>query len=827
MKGLFKRLSVLAASLAMVFGVDLVNNEKNAKAAGESTYVKVTEAPTDWTGEYVLVYESSATSAYVWTGVDATSCYETTTITDSKISLSPTAKLNIASMTGGYSIKISGGTNNGKYVGQGSNANGMKIQASALANTLSIASNSATIISGGAYMRFNANTDQMRFRYYKSTSYTKQKAVQLYKLDESSIDPNESKITLDLSSSMMKVETTLTLNAETSGTGTTITWESSDINVATVADGVVTALKAGTTTITATFGTASASCKILVNPEHSGTSANDPLTIAEAKAAIDAGFTCDAYVKGIITAKTFNSSYKDYTVTVVDDTADTTNVFKFYGMKDIDGADFASDTLVVGETIIAYGSLIKYGSDYELNKGCYLVKKIEKEISIIVVSGIADGATYYVGDSIEADAITVTAMYEDDTEAEITDYTINPELPYTLTSSDVGNKTFTVTYKEFTETFTITVKEQPTDAKLSTIIITEGENVKKKYYVGDSVDTTGLTVTAGYESASDSKYTSFVDVTDKVTWTLDTTVANTEAKLTASFTDGDVTETAFITVVVEETTSLSDVYDLVTDVNELSENDMIVIAAQGAEVAMSSTQDDNNRPTSRITKSENSITASNDTQRIILKKGTKDNTFALSVEDGFLYAASTSKNYLKTESTLSDNSSWSITITSTGVATIKVQGTNSRNTLQYNKSANIFSCYSSSQAPVVIYKYYASADAKNLVKTIEDADTCSDYVNVNTYLTSYDNLSSEGKIFVDRSFISDISLDGEPVEITCRTKLDFMSARYAAQQGSSNAKFNLYSSSTTSVSFVLIIGIIGLGSILSYYFINKKRMLSK
>ena len=32
MKGLFKRLSILTASLAMVFGVGLVNNEKKAKA---------------------------------------------------------------------------------------------------------------------------------------------------------------------------------------------------------------------------------------------------------------------------------------------------------------------------------------------------------------------------------------------------------------------------------------------------------------------------------------------------------------------------------------------------------------------------------------------------------------------------------------------------------------------------------------------------------------------------------------------------------------------------------------------------------------------------
>ena len=824
MKGLFKRLSVLAASLAMVFGVGLVNNEKNAKAAGESTYVKVTEAPTDWTGEYVLVYESSATSAYVWTGVDASSCYETTTITDSKITLAPTAKLNIASMTGGYSIKIIGGTNDGKYIGGTKNKNTINFSNSSILNTIAYSSSAVAITSNSTTMKYNSAIGQERFRYYISG----QSAVQLYKLDESSIDPNESKITLDLSSSMMKVEATLTLNAETSGTGTTITWESSDINVATVADGVVTALKAGTTTITATFGTASASCKILVNPEHSGTSANDPLTIAEAKAAIDAGFTSEVYVKGIITNKEYNSSYFNYEkVYVVDSTDDTTNTFIFFRMKDIDGANFASDTLVVGETIIVCGNLQKHGSDYELGKDCYLVKKIEKEISIIVVSGIDNGDVYYVGDSIEANAITVTAMYEDDTEAEITDYTINPELPYTLTSSDVGSKTFTITYKELSDTFTITVKEKPTDAKLSTININEGENVKKKYYVGESVDTTGLTVTAGYESASDSKYTSFVDVTDKVTWTLDTTVANTEAKLTASFTDGDVTETAFITVVVEETASLSDVYDLVTDVNKLSENDMIVIAAQVSSFAMNTTQNKNNRSASSITKSENSITASDDTQRIILKKGTKDNTFALSVEDGFLYAASSSNNYLKTEDTLSDNSSWTITITSTGVATIKAQGTYNHNILKYNSSSKLFSCYTGGQADVVIYKYYASADAKNLVKTIEDADTCTDYVNVNTYLTSYNNLSSEGKIFVGRSFISDISLDGEPVEITCRTKLDFMSARYEAQQGSSNAKFNLYSSSTTSVSFVLIIGIIGLGSILGYYFINKKRMLSK
>ena len=58
MKGLFKRLSVLAASLAMVFGVDLVNNEKkNAKA--DATVYKQTIFSADNNGSGTNSYTSS------------------------------------------------------------------------------------------------------------------------------------------------------------------------------------------------------------------------------------------------------------------------------------------------------------------------------------------------------------------------------------------------------------------------------------------------------------------------------------------------------------------------------------------------------------------------------------------------------------------------------------------------------------------------------------------------------------------------------------------------------------------------------------------------
>ena len=141
-------------------------------------YVKVTSAPTDWSGEYLLVYENSSTEAYVWTGVDAAYSYASATISDNKITKPSTAaKLTIASMDGGYSILVNGGTNDGKYVGRTAGSNGMDFNASAIVNVISysggltIGSNTSTV----AKLQYYSN--DKKFRYYTSS----QKAVQLYK----------------------------------------------------------------------------------------------------------------------------------------------------------------------------------------------------------------------------------------------------------------------------------------------------------------------------------------------------------------------------------------------------------------------------------------------------------------------------------------------------------------------------------------------------------------------------------------------------------------------------------------------------------------------
>ena len=64
---------------------------------------------------------------------------------------------------------------------------------------------------------------------------------------------------------------------------------------------------------------------------------------------------------------------------------------------------------------------------------------------------------------------------------------------------------------------------------------------------------------------------------------------------------------------------------------------------------------------------------------------------------GYLYAASSSSNILKTQTTLDANGQWSITFNADGTAEVVAQGENERNNMRFNpnttNNAPLFSCY--------------------------------------------------------------------------------------------------------------------------------------
>ena len=145
-------------------------------------YVKVTSAADLTDGDYLIVYEegSLAMNGGISDKLDAVGNTISVTIDDNRIAVNDA--VNAAVFTYDATAKTLKGAG-GLYMGQTSDANGLASSATtSYENTISFdADGNANIVSGGAYLRYNAASNQTRFRYYKSSSYTGQKAVALYK----------------------------------------------------------------------------------------------------------------------------------------------------------------------------------------------------------------------------------------------------------------------------------------------------------------------------------------------------------------------------------------------------------------------------------------------------------------------------------------------------------------------------------------------------------------------------------------------------------------------------------------------------------------------
>ena len=149
---------------------------------------------------------------------------------------------------------------------------------------------------------------------------------------------------------------------------------------------------------------------------------------------------------------------------------------------------------------------------------------------------------------------------------------------------------------------------------------------------------------------------------------------------------------------------------LVTDVADLAAGDKVVVVAKDYDYALGTNQKTNNREAVSVTKNGNAVTVDDTVQVLTLEAGLTDGTLALNTGSGYLYAASSSKNYLKTEAALTGNSSWKVEIAADGTATIKAQGEYTRNWMRYNPNNGtpLFACYGSGQQDICIYKVEAA-----------------------------------------------------------------------------------------------------------------------
>ncbi len=151
--------------------------------AGDVYYVKVTSKDALLAGQYLIVYEDGSLAMDgSKEDFDAIGNSISVEITDNGILASETvdaSSFSLAEVTGGWSIQgASGG-----YIGTTSNANSLVTSETAIVNTISFDATQGALVKSpnDCYLRYNASSNQTRFRYYKAASYTNQKPIALYR----------------------------------------------------------------------------------------------------------------------------------------------------------------------------------------------------------------------------------------------------------------------------------------------------------------------------------------------------------------------------------------------------------------------------------------------------------------------------------------------------------------------------------------------------------------------------------------------------------------------------------------------------------------------
>lgn len=175
---------------------------------------------------------------------------------------------------------------------------------------------------------------------------------------------------------------------------------------------------------------------------------------------------------------------------------------------------------------------------------------------------------------------------------------------------------------------------------------------------------------------------------------------------------GGVILTLLLLALVSGSVWGQETYQRVTSVSELeAEKSFLIVNVddQGRCIALSNEQKKNNRGAVAVILANDKITLEQNSMacQLVLKGSSSVGwSFYDEVNGGYLYAASSSGNYLKTQSTLDDDGRADIRFEA-NIATITFKGTNKRIVMQYNPNngSPLFACYGSeSQKPLQLFK---------------------------------------------------------------------------------------------------------------------------
>lgn len=203
-------------------------------------------------------------------------------------------------------------------------------------------------------------------------------------------------------------------------------------------------------------------------------------------------------------------------------------------------------------------------------------------------------------------------------------------------------------------------------------------------------------------------------------WITDVTVDAANSKVTFNCTanEGDTDRSATITLSYpdadDKEVTVTQAHQVVKATYELATSitpgkHYVIASGTSGKVKVMGNQNNNNRGAVEEEITDGVLEVSEAYDFLIEGSSTDESTVYYTFFDaefpGYLYAASSSSNHLKTQKEYNANGTWAITIGNDGAASIVAQGSNSRNVMQYNSGSSLFACYASaSQGPVYLFE---------------------------------------------------------------------------------------------------------------------------
>ena len=224
--------------------------------------------------------------------------------------------------------------------------------------------------------------------------------------------------------------------------GTTPTSESTKYTEAIVLDAC------GETTIKAiAIGSESespvASATYTLNLPIPANDAENPYTGAQAIEVYNGGCydgTTLVYVTGTVQEATYSDQYGNYTIVFADG-------YQCFRLQETATEKFTEDKIKAGDVIVACGKLDKYGSNYQLAAGCYLVKHTPSAKADVELAWNPETVTLTVGDAFTAPTLvntqSVAVTFESSNDAVAT---VDANGVIALVDAAVGTATITATF---------------------------------------------------------------------------------------------------------------------------------------------------------------------------------------------------------------------------------------------------------------------------------------------------------------------------------------------------------------------------------------------